>query len=97
MYLVAGKARALQQITIQDLLETRYHAAARVLGVFTLVIAYTTIVSYQYRAAGAILNLALPALSMEKAVILIATFIVLCTAMAGMVSIAYIGLVQGLP
>ena len=96
LYLLAGRARALRQITIQDLLETRYHAAARVLGVLTLVIAYTTIVSYQYRAAGAILNLALPALSVEKAVILIAAFIVLYTALAGMVSIAYIGLVQGL-
>ena len=62
LYFLAGRARALQQITIQDLLETRYNATARVFGVVTLVIAYTTIVSYQYRAGGVLLNLAMPGL-----------------------------------
>ena len=45
--LLAGRVRGLRQITVQDLLEVRYHPLARILGVITLVIAYTTIVSYQ--------------------------------------------------
>ena len=95
LYGLAGRVRGLKQITIQDLLEKRYNATARLFGVLTLVIAYTTIVSYQYRAAGAVLNLALPDLPVKSAVILTTIFIVIYTATAGMFSIAYIGAVQG--
>jgi len=94
--MVAARARGLEGITVQDLLEKRYSATARVFGAIALIIAYTTIVSYQYRAAGAVLNIALPDLSYQKAVIISALFIVVYTALAGMVSIAYIGLIQGL-
>jgi len=94
--LLAGRARALNQITIQDLLEVRYNSAARVFGVVALVMAYTTIVSYQYRAAGAVLNLTLPILPYETAVVVSTVFIVLYTALAGMVSIAYIGVIMGI-
>ncbi len=92
---LAGRARGLRQITIQDLLEKRYNATARVFGVVALVIAYTTIVSYQYRAAGAVLNLTLPELDPGQAVIIAAGFIIAYTAIAGMLSIAYIGVIQG--
>ncbi len=95
LYFLAGRARGMKQITVQDLLETRYNAGARIAGAITLVIAYTTIVSYQYRAAGAVLNLALPELSVPNAVIVVAVFIVLYTALAGMLSIAQIGVIQG--
>ena len=95
LYFLAGRVRHLKQITIQDLLEARYNSTARIFGVVTLVIAYTTIVSYQYRAAGAVLNLALPSLSLQSAVILVSVFIVIYTALAGMLSIAYIGVIQG--
>jgi SSS family solute:Na+ symporter/sodium/proline symporter len=87
--------RRLKQYTVQDILETRYNAAARVFGVITLVIAYTTIVSYQYRAAAAVLNLTLPSLSIDKAVIIVTVFIILYTAMAGMFSVAYTDVAQG--
>lgn len=93
---LAGRVRGLRQITIQDLLEARYNAAARLFGVIALVLAYTTIVSYQYRAAGAVLNLSLPQVSYDRAVIIAAVFIVAYTAFAGMLSIARIGVVQGI-
>lgn len=92
---LAGRARGLRQITIQDLLEKRYNAVARIFGVVALVIAYTTIVSYQYRAAGAVLNLTLPELDYGTAVIVAAGFIIVYTVIAGMLSIAYIGVIQG--
>lgn len=94
--LLAARARGLAQITIQDLLEERYNAAARLFGVVALVLAYLTIVSYQYRAAGAVLNLVFPEISYSKAVIVSALFIIIYTAVSGMVSIARIGLVQGI-
>jgi SSS family solute:Na+ symporter/sodium/proline symporter len=92
---LAGRARGLKQITIQDLLEKRYNSTARIFGVVALVIAYTTIVSYQYRAAGAVLNLTLPELDYEHSVMVAAGFIIAYTAIAGMLSIAYIGVIQG--
>ncbi|HEV8131215.1 MAG TPA: sodium:solute symporter family protein [Acidobacteriota bacterium] len=95
LYFLAGRVRRLKQYTVQDILETRYNAAARVFGVITLVIAYTTIVSYQYRAAAAVLNLTLPSLSIDKAVIIVTVFIILYTAMAGMFSVAYTDVAQG--
>ncbi len=96
LYLLAGRARGLRGITIQDLLEKRYNAGARVLGSICLIIAYTTIVSYQYRAAGAILNLTLPDLPVTWATFLISVFIAFYTCTAGMVSIAKIGVIQGI-
>ncbi len=96
LYFLAGRARGLKGITVQDLLEQRYNAWARIGGTITLVIAYTTIVSYQYRAAGAVLNLALPDLPYETAIIVITIFIVFYTAIAGMISIANIGVIQGI-
>ncbi len=95
LYALAGRARGLCEITIQDLLERRYNSAARVFGVVALVLAYTTIVSYQFRAAGAVLNLTLPQVPYEESVLIVAAFIIIYTALAGMVSIAYIGVVQG--
>lgn len=72
---VADRARALEQITIQDLLEKRYNLTARLCGTVALLMAYGTILSYQYRAAGAVLNLALPELPYRWAVVLAAIFI----------------------
>lgn len=93
---VAGRARALQQITIPDLLERRYNLAARLFGTLALLMAYSTILSYQFRAAGAVLNLALPELPYQPAVVLSAIFIVLYTTFGGMVSVAHIGVVSGI-
>lgn len=96
LYLLAGRVRRLEQLTVQDILETRYNAGARVFGVVTLVVAYTTIVSYQYRAAAAVLTLALPEMSYTTAVIIVAIFIILYTALAGMFSVAYTDVAMGI-
>ncbi len=93
---LAGRVRRLKQITIQDILETRYNAAARLLGAIALILAYTTILSYQYRAAGAVLQLTLPGLGENSAIIIAAAFIILYTALAGMYSVAYTDVVMGI-
>lgn len=95
LYFLSGKVRKLSQYTIQDILETRYNVAARVFGVIALVIAYVTIVSYQYRAAGAILNLAMPSISPDQGKVIAAIFIVGFTITAGLLSVAYTDVIQG--
>ncbi|HSE40326.1 MAG TPA: sodium:solute symporter family protein [Acidobacteriota bacterium] len=92
---LAGRVRRLKQITIQDILETRYNAAARLLGAIALILAYTTILSYQYRAAGAVLQLTLPSIDQNTAIIVAAIFIIIYTALAGMYSVAYTDVVMG--
>ncbi|HEX8890809.1 MAG TPA: sodium:solute symporter family protein [Pyrinomonadaceae bacterium] len=93
---LAGRARRFPAITVQDILEKRYNKWARVLGVITLVLTATTIVSYQYRAAAAVINLALPNLDFKLAVVIVAAFIIIYTALAGMFSVAYTDLVMGI-
>jgi len=93
---LAAKARRLTVITVQDILETRYNKWARILGVITLVMTATTIVSYQYRAAGAVINLALPSLDFRAAVIIVTVFIIIYTSLAGMFSVAYTDLAMGI-
>src|SRR5215212_6894774 len=81
---LAAKARRVEAITVQDILERRYNKWARVLGVITLVLTAVTIVSYQYRAAAAVINLTVPDLDFKTAVIIVTVFIILYTALAGM-------------
>ena len=50
LYLIAGRARKFGQYTVPDILEARFNKYARVLGTLVTIIAYTAIVSYQYRA-----------------------------------------------
>jgi Na+/proline symporter len=53
------------------------------------------VVSYQYRAAAAVINLTLPDLDFRLAVIICAAFIIIYTALAGMFSVAYTDLAMG--
>ena len=93
--LVAGKARRLSQITVQDILEQRYNTTARIFGAITLIAAAVTIASCQYRAAGAVLDLAMPTLGISNAILIATAFIIVYTALAGMFSVAYTDVVIG--
>ena len=93
--LIAGRARRFAQFTVPDLLETRYNAAARVLGTIAIVISYTVITSYQFKGGGDILNLIFPSISRGQGTYIIAAFVIVFTAAAGMASIAYLDLVIG--
>jgi solute:Na+ symporter, SSS family len=95
IYFIAGRARAFAQYTVPDLLETRYSAVARVFGTICIIVSYTAIVSYQFRGGGRILNLAF-GVSERSGTFLLAGFVILFTAMAGMSSVAYTDLVIGL-
>ncbi len=92
---IAGRARSFAQYTIPDLLEVRYSPMARVLGTICIIVSYTAIVSYQFRGGGRILELAF-GMSETAGTILLAAFVILFTALAGMSSVAYTDLVIGL-
>jgi Na+/proline symporter len=110
IFFVAPRARKFAQYTVPDLLETRYNATARVLGTIAILFAYTAITSYQFKGGGDILHLIFPELdqvavqtfhfSPENAhalgMTIIAMFVIVFTALAGMASVAYMDVVIGL-
>ena len=96
LYLLAPRIRRFGQFTIQDILEARFGPAARVLGTITLLLAYVIIVSYQYRAGAAVLGYLMPDLGQPAAVALVAVFVILYTALAGLFSVAYTDVANGL-
>jgi SSS family solute:Na+ symporter len=97
IYFIAPRARKFAQYTIPDLLETRYNQVARVLGVIAILLTYTAITSYQFIGGGDILHLIFPdAISPIFGRYLMAAFVIVFTAIAGMSSVAYMDLFIGL-
>jgi len=92
---IAGRARSFAQFTIPDLLETRYNATARVMATIAIVIAYMVITSYQFKAGGDVLHLIFPDLQKTTGMYIIAGFVIVFTAAAGMASIAYLDVIIG--
>ena len=85
------------EVESQRTLQIHGHAAARVVGTVTLLLAYLIIVSYQYRAGAAVVERLLPGEGTDTlAVIGVAVFVILYTALAGMYSVAYTDVVNGL-
>lgn len=95
IFFVAPRARVFAQFTVPDLLETRYGVAVRVLGMVAIILAYTAITSYQFKGGGDILALS-TGISPLWGTALIAAFVIVFTALAGMSSIAYVDLVIGI-
>ena len=97
IYFIAPRAQRFAQYTIPDLLEARYSQAARVLGVIAVLFAYTAVTSYQLIGGGDILSLIFPDLiAPDLGKYIIAVFVILLTAIAGMSSVAYMDLFIGL-
>ena len=92
---IAGRARSFERFTVPEIIGERYGQLPRLLSVVALVLAYLVIVSYQYNAGGAVLQTILtdasgdPLLSPIAATIVVAVFIVAYTMLAGLVSVAY--------
>ena len=96
IYFIAPRARKFAQFTLPDLLEARYNQTARVLGTIAILIAYIAITSYQFRGGGDVLHLIFPdAITPELGTYIIAVFVILTTAMAGMSSVAYMDVAIG--
>lgn len=97
IYFIAPRARKFAQFTIPDLLEARYNQTARVLGVIAILFTYTAITSYQFIGGGDILHLIFPdTISADLGKYILAAFVIIFTAIAGMSSVAYMDVVIGL-
>jgi solute:Na+ symporter, SSS family len=94
VFFLAARVRRIAQFTVPDILELRYNKWARILGTIVIVIAYTTIVGYQFRGGGFVLNLVAD-IPEWQGVILTAAFIIAFTAFAGMLSIVSVDIING--
>ncbi|MGA2887894.1 MAG: sodium:solute symporter family protein [Terracidiphilus sp.] len=96
IYFIAPRARKFAQFTLPDLLEVRYNQVARVLGTFAILFAYIGITSYQFKGGGDVLHLIFPdTVTPELGTYIIAAFVILTTALAGMSSVAYMDVAIG--
>ncbi len=97
IYFVAGRIRTFGQYTVGDILEVRYGPFARIFGAIALIVAFTTIVAYQFRAGGYILNVVTDgAVSVEVGQAIAAGFVILFVAIGGMVAVAHTDLPNGI-
>ena len=97
IYFIANRIRNFGKVTVPDIFEIRYGKSAALLATITTVIAYTTIVSYQFRGGGKVLNLVSDGyLSIENGIIITAVFAIFYTVVAGMFSVVYTDVVNGI-
>jgi len=96
IYFIAPRARKFAQFTLPDLLEARYNQTARVLGTIAILFAYVGITSYQFKGGGDVLHLIFPdTVSSQLGTYIIAAFVIVSTALAGMSSVAYMDVAIG--
>ncbi len=96
IYFIAPRARKFAQFTLPDLLEARYNQTARVLGTIAILFAYVGITSYQFKGGGDVLHLIFPDyVSSQLGTYIIAAFVIVSTALAGMSSVAYMDVAIG--
>ena len=97
IYFITKRIRNFGKVTVPDIFEARYGQVAAVLATITTVIAYTTIVSYQFRGGGKVLSLVSDGLvSLETGIIITALFAISYTILAGMYSVVYTDVVNGI-
>jgi len=96
IYFIAPRARKFAQFTLPDLLEARYNQTARVLGTIAILFAYVGITSYQFKGGGNVLHLIFPdSVTPELGTYMIAAFVIVTTALAGMSSVGLYGVAIG--
>ena len=97
IYFLAAKIHTFGQYTVGDVLEVRYGPAARLFGAIALILSFISIVSYQFVAGGFILNVVTDGrISESLGTVIAAVFVILFTALGGMVAIAYTDLPNGI-
>jgi SSS family solute:Na+ symporter/sodium/proline symporter len=97
IYFLASKIRTFGQYTVGDILEVRYGPVARVVGALAIIISFTTIVSYQFKAGGYILNVVSDAqITTQQGVFFAFLFVTVFTMIGGMVAIANTDLPNGI-
>ena len=92
---LAPRVRGLAAQGIPDIVGIPFGDHARRIAAVALIVAYLVIVSYQYRAGAAVAQRILPGLPAAWLPVGFALFVILYTALAGMVSVAWTDVVNG--
>jgi len=96
IYFIAKRIRNFGKVTVPDIFEIRYGRTAAVLATITTVVAYLTIVSYQFRGGGKVLSMVSDGyISLEAGIVITAVFAISYTVLAGMFSVVYTDVVNG--
>ncbi len=99
---IAGKVRNMDVFTVPEIIRRRFGDTAGILSILALVSAYMVIVSYQYNAGGAVLHTIFngqngsAGLSLASATVIAAIVIVLYTMLAGLLSVAFTDVGNGI-
>ena len=99
---IAGKVRSGGTFTVPEIIGERFGELPRQLSAVALILAYLVIVSYQFNAGGAVLETILrdgagePMIGAQTATIVAALFIVAYTMLAGLLSVAYTDVGNGI-
>jgi SSS family solute:Na+ symporter/sodium/proline symporter len=97
IYFLAAKIRTFGQYTVGDILEERYGPVARIFGALAIIVSFTVIVSYQFKAGGYILNaISDGAISTDQGLFMAAAFVIIFTFVGGMIAIANTDLPNGI-
>ena len=97
IYFITKRIRNFGKVTVPDIFEARYGKTAAILATVTTVIAYTTIVSYQFRGGGKVLSMVSDGLvTLEAGIAITALFAISYTVLAGMFSVVYTDVVNGI-
>jgi len=98
--LIATRARNIEVSSVPEIIGSRFGPVARSLAVIALIIAYMVIVSYQFNAGGAVLQVisgadGQPVLNKQTATAIAAVCIILYTMLAGLKSLASMDILTG--
>lgn len=97
VYFIAKRIRNFGKVTVPDIFEARYNTTAGILATVITIIAYLTIVSYQFRGGGRILSIVTDGMiTVEAGIIITAVFAITYTVLAGMISVVYTDVVNGI-
>ncbi len=99
VFFIARRIRNFGQVTVPDIFEVRYGRVSGVLATIITIIAYLTIVSYQFRGGGNVLHFITQGteaeISIQAGIVITAVFAILYTVLAGMLSVVYTDVVNG--
>ena len=95
VFFLAGRVRRIAEYTVPDLLERRYHPAARLLGTAAIAIAYLTIAGYQFVGGGRLLAILFPGLDPAAGMAIVAILVTVFAVSAGLVSVITLDVVNG--
>lgn len=96
VFFIAKRIRNTGKVTIPDIFRARYSRSAATLASATTIIAYMTIVSYQFRGGGNVLSIITDGqITPQAGIVITAVFAVSYTVLAGMYSVVYTDVVNG--